>query len=174
MKYKAIIYAAIGLLISALPLALHSQMLVYEREYTSFESNDNTLKITLDQLGLVTIERPSFMTYPGQHIFRVSPHRYSDLSARLIDIPFTSEELNASVRQRVGEEMFYVSHPEYTRFQLLDEARNISDAIEIVSLRAYSSQFKDHAGLSTARDLEEEWWSMMNSLMHIQMQGKEQ
>ena len=68
--------------------------------------------------------------------------------------------------------MFYVSHPEYTRFQLLDEARNISDAVEIVSLRAYSNRFEDHSNLSTARALEQQWLSMMDDLMQTQTQGE--
>ena len=170
MKYKTIVYASIGLLIAVFPLTALSQTLVYEREYTSFQSVDNILRITLDQQGVVTIDRPSFMTHSGRHTFQVSPRRYAELSAQLTDLPFTSEELNASVRQRVGQEMFHVSHSEYTRFQLQDGARNISDAVEIVSLRAYSNRFEDHSNLSVARALEKQWLSMMDDLMQAQIQ----
>ena len=174
LKRKTIFGAGIILMAAFVPLTAFSEMLVYEREYTSFASSDNTLRITLDQQGRVTVERPGFMTNPGHHTFQVSPRLYAELSAQLIDLPFTSEQLNASVRQRVGEEMVYVSHPEYTRFQILDGARNISDAVEIVSLQAYSSRFEDDLNLSVAQTLEQEWWDMMNALMQIQAKGEVQ
>ena len=138
-----------------------SETLVYERLYSHFEKGNNKLRITLNEQGVMTVDRPMFMTHPGQYTFQVDPDFYLEFSAQLAGIPVRSEQLESTFKQRVENNAIYISHPELSRFQQLDGSRNVMDSLQIESIDAQRTIAPNDRYLAQAAELEQQWWALM-------------
>ena len=147
---------------------LHASTLVYERQYSHFEHGQNTLRVMLTDQGLLTIERPQFMTQPGRYEYQVDPVHYLSLSSGLNAVPAGSVELQSRYRQRLEGQSLFVSHPELSRFQRLDASRNVMDQLEIESIDAQRLQTRDDPALEQAKRLEAQWWQLMDDALNNQ------
>ena len=140
-----------------------SETLVYERIYSHFELGNNKLRITLDEQGVMTVDRPMFMTHSGQYTFQVDPDLYLEFSAQFNGIPVRSEQFQSTFKQRIENGSIYISHPELSRFQRLGGSRNVMNSLHIESIDAQRIIAPNDRYLAQAAELEQQWWALMNS-----------
>ncbi len=149
----------------AAPLPAAAEALRYERVYAIFDARANTLRITLDNSGLVTIERPALMTHAGVHVRQLKGDDYHRLRQAYDDARVDTRSLREDVRQRAEAERFEVSDPEYSRFYSLDDNRQMIDSVEVESLEPFARQFADDVRLQALDALEKEWWRLMQDAL---------
>jgi len=143
-------------------LGLSAQTLVYEREFSMIAEADNTLRITLSEDDRIVIERPFFMTRAGRFEATAPAGSYERLAAELSGLAPTSRTVREDIRQRATNELVYVTDPEYTRFMLLGDQRQVVEAVEATSLEAWSRVFTDDVRLANLAELEREWLDVMS------------
>jgi len=142
-----------------------AQTLVYEREFSLLAEADNTLRITLTADDRIVIERPAFMTRPGQHTGSVASGSHARLSNLLGGVLPLTRQLNADISHRASNELVYVSDPEYARFLMLDNQRRVVDGVEMPSLQAWSARFPDDVRLRMLNELQTLWYQLMDEML---------
>ncbi|MCA1780115.1 MAG: hypothetical protein LC637_12250 [Xanthomonadaceae bacterium] len=168
--------AVFGLMLGAVWVvasgALPAQQLVYEREYSMFESGSRVLLMTLDPDGSLRVERPAMMTHSGSHRATVPVAHYQQLSAALDAIQADSRSLKEDLRERARVELFHVSDVETSRFARLDARRAAVTRIEIESLQPMAERFDDDVRLRALLDLEQHWWQLMKQVIAVDGGGQ--
>lgn len=146
-------------------LGLSAQTLVYERTFSMIGSPDNTLSITLTADDRLLIQRPHFMTHPGRLEGSAPPGTYQRLASELTGLAPLARTMNEDVRRRAAGELVYISDPEYTRFLMLGEQRQVVESIEATSIQPWSRQFKDDMRLARLAELERDWLAIMDQAL---------
>ncbi len=152
-------------ILAAGSMGLAAQTLVYEREFSMIAEADNTLRITLTEDDRLVIERPFFMTRPGRFEGAAPAGTYERLAAELTGVAPISRTTDQDVRQRAANELVHVTDPEYTRFVLFDDRRQVIEAVEATSVEAWSRQFDDDIRLTRLAELERDWMALMDQAL---------
>ncbi len=152
----------IGALLVLLSTGLAAETLVYEREYTLIAEADNTLRIELSPDDRMTIHRPAFMPYAGDHRMAVPGGTYRKFRAAFEAARTDSLELQRAVQERAAETLAVVTDPEFSRFALVDPQRGPLETVTVVSLEAWAQRIDD-VRLDRLDRLERDWFSLMNA-----------
>ena len=142
-----------------------AETLVYEREFTLIAEADNSLRMTLDPDGRLTIDRPAFMTHPGRHQIVVSPDRYLVLNESFQQAEVRSSRASANVLARAEDDIKVITDPEISRFSRLDEAGRKSIQVSGQSIGAWAAVYPDQAGLIELHELEQAWYALMRQAL---------
>jgi hypothetical protein len=146
-------------------IGLSAQTLVYEKRFSLMGGVDDRLRITLTENDRVVIERPNFMTRPGRHEGSTPAGAYQRLSNELIGLAPLARTMDEDVRRRAASELIYISDPEYTRFMLVGNQRQVIEAIEATSIQPWSRQFKDDIRLVRLAELERDLLAIMDQAL---------
>lgn len=161
----SLVRATVFAVFLASPTLLIAQQLVYEREYSLMPGGSNLLSMTLDPDGAMVIERPAMMTDSGVITGTVPSRHYENLRTALDTIQVTTTDLESDLRQRSRVEFFHVSDVETSRFYAVDANRRVAASIKIDSLQPRARHFDDDMRLRALRDLERQWWRLMEQIM---------
>lgn len=145
-----------------------SATLVYERQYSHLELGNNILRITLDEQGLLTVDRPLFMKNSGRFEAQINSVNYHELQAQLRTLSVDTERVKINFQQRRQDRPTYISHPEMSRFFLLDQSRNVLNSVEIESIDAQLMIAQDDPVVRKAYDLEQQLWQLMDNMLATQ------
>lgn len=161
----SLVRATVFALFLAAPALPAAQQLVYEREYSLMPGDSNLLSMTLEPDGTMVVERPAMMTNSGVITGNVPARHYERLRTALDTIRVTTTDLESDLRQRSRVEFFHVSDVETSRFYALDANRSVAASIEVDSLQPRAQHFDDDMRLHALRDLERQWWQLMEQIM---------
>lgn len=148
-----------------LPGAVLAQALVYEREFTLIAEADKSLRMTLDENDLLTVERPVFMTRSGRFEFQLPAGSHARMAAGLARAAVDSRALDEDVQRRAENELRHVSDDEISRFLQFDAQRQVTTGVDVVSLQPWAAHFPDDVRLAALLALERDWYALMDQAL---------
>lgn len=154
-----------ALILTACSAGISAQTLVYEREFSLAGLADNTLRISLSHDDRLVIERPAFMTHAGRFEAVAPEGTYQRLADEIAGTARIARSVNEDIQRRAASELIYVTDPEYTRFLMLGNQRQVVEAVEATSLEAWRQHFDDDIRIARLVDLERDWLDLMEQAL---------